>query len=406
VTSAARLGSMVVGATLALGLLFASEAAAYVYWAQGDGDGSGREIVRANLDGSAAGTSLVSNPSFIHGIDVDSAHVYWATGSVIGRADLDGSDEDPLFIADLADATVWVAVDADHIYWTDYVRSSAPVQEWGTIGRANLDGTGVDRSFITGLPPWGVNGIAVDAGHVYWGDWYQDRIGRANLDGSGVQTDFIQASNSGGVAVDGDHIYWANGTETNSIGRANLDGTGVEPSFIPLSTYPLSIAVDADHLYWTVNECVGVCHFLRGRIARADLDGTHVEDAFISTGSKTPFGLAVDTVGPPGSASAKRKQPQKGVRIRISVEVAAGKDLEYRATGRIRADRAYRLKPRVGTVDAGDSETLRLRPKKKAARRVAGALKRGERGRAKVSVRLTDADGNSETEKLRVRLKR
>ena len=143
------------------------------------------------------------------------------------------------------------------------------------------------------------------------GESVTDRIGRANLDGSDVQTDFIHASNSGGVAVDADHIYWANGTESNSIGRANLDGSAVDPTFIPLPTYPLSIAVDADHLYWTLDECVGNCEFFRGRIVRAKLDGTDVENRFISTGTKTPFGLAVDALGPPGRASAKRASDSK-----------------------------------------------------------------------------------------------
>ena len=280
------------------------------------------------------------------------------------------------------------------------------MEQWGTIGRANLDGSGADRSFISGLPPWAVNGIAVDDAHIYWGADFTDRIGRANLDGSDVQTDFIHASNSGGVAVDADHIYWANGTESNSIGRANLDGTAVEPTFIPLPTYPLSIAVDADHLYWTLDECVGNCEFFRGRIVRAKLDGTDVENRFISTGSKTPFGLAVDALGPPGTASAKQSQRQQGHRIRVTIEVAAGEDLDYRATGAIRANRTYRLKPRAGTVEGGESETLRLRPKRRAAKRVAGALERGRKAWAKVSVRLTDAAGNSETDKLRVKLKR
>ena len=405
-TSSGRLQSTLVAAILALALLPASQAAAYVYWAQPSSDGSAREIARANLDGSGAGPSLVAIPSLVHGIAVDSSHVYWASGSAIGRVDLDGLNDDPLFIADLSDAAVWVTVDADHVYWTDYVPSSAPVEEWGTIGRANLDGTGVDRTFITGLPPWAVNGIAVDAAHIYWGDWLNDRIGRANLDGTGVQTDFIHAGNSGGVAVDANHIYWANGTEGNSIGRANLDGTGVNPSFIPLPTYPLSIAVDEEHVYWTLYECVGTCEFFRGRIARASLDGTDIDNGFISTGTKTPFGLAVDALGPPGRATAKLSQPQQGRRIRITVKLAADTDLEYRATGAIRVKRTYRLNPRVGEIDAGDSETLRLRPRQMAAKRVAAALKLGKRVEAEVSVKLTDADGSSETEKLRVRLKR
>jgi hypothetical protein len=401
-----KLAMAVVAAILALALLLSSQASAYVYWAQASLDGSANEVARANLDGSEAGESLVSNPSVGRGIAVDSEHVYWAGGGAIGRVELDGSNGHPHFVTDLSEVTTWVAVDADHIYWNDRVPSSAPVEEWGTIGRANLDGSGVDRTFISGLSPYSVNGVAVDAGHIYWGEWLTGRIGRANLDGSGVQTDFIQASNQGGIAVDATHIYWGVGIESNSIGRANLDGSAVDGTFISLPTYPLSVGVDADHVYWTLSECVGSCTFFRGRVGRADLDGTDVDSRFISTGTKTPYGLAVDALGPPGSVSAERRQSQQGHGIRVAVEVTAGKDLDYRAAGAIRVNRAYRLKARVGTVDAGESKTLRLRPRRKAASRVTGALKRGKRTYASVSVKLTDAAGSSETEKLRVRLKR
>jgi hypothetical protein len=50
--------------------------------------------------------------------------------------------------------------------------------------------------------------------------------------------------------------------------------------------------------------------------------------------------------------------------------------------------------------------TRPLPPKKAQAKRIATALKRGEKAKAKVTVKLTDLAGNTETAKLRVRLKR
>ena len=91
-TSVGRLQLMLVAAILAVAVLPASQAAAYVYWAQPNSDGSAREIARANLDGSGAGQTLVAIPSLVHGIAVDSSHVYWASGSAIGRVDLDGTE--------------------------------------------------------------------------------------------------------------------------------------------------------------------------------------------------------------------------------------------------------------------------------------------------------------------------
>jgi hypothetical protein len=80
-----------------------------------------------------------------------------------------------------ASSTGGVAVDAGHVYWTNFGT--------GTIGRANLDGTGIDQNFITGVS--GATGLAVDAAHVYWADLTTRTIGRASLDGTNVHQSFI-----------------------------------------------------------------------------------------------------------------------------------------------------------------------------------------------------------------------
>jgi hypothetical protein len=128
-----------------------------------------------------------------------------------------------------------VAVDGGHVYWGETGN--------GTIGRANLDGTGVNQSFIGGAT--GPCGVAVDGGHIYWANQAGTTIGRANLDGSGVNQGFIAgATNPCGVAVDGGHIYWPNSIN-GTIGRANLDGTGVNQGFVGGASRPCGVAVDA-----------------------------------------------------------------------------------------------------------------------------------------------------------------
>jgi hypothetical protein len=64
----------------------------------------------------------------------------------------------------------------------------------------------------------------------------------------------------------------------------------------------------------------------------------------------------------------------------------------------------YKLKPKNVSLDAGETKPLKLTPKKAKAKKVAAALKRGEKAKARLSVKLTDLAGNRETEKLRVRL--
>jgi CSLREA domain-containing protein len=114
-----------------------------------------------------------------------------------------------------------------------------------------------------------------------------------------------------------------------------------------------------------------------------------------------------------GEASASKTQRLKGKwkrlkakRIRVAIKVQAAEELGVSATGNIKVNRTYKLKPKTIDVAANESRRLWLKPKRKAARRIVRALKSGKKVRARVMVALTDLAGNSKTEKLRVRLKR
>ncbi|MGA7436449.1 MAG: hypothetical protein WBW44_12650, partial [Solirubrobacterales bacterium] len=108
-----------------------------------------------------------------------------------------------------------------------------------------------------------------------------------------------------------------------------------------------------------------------------------------------------------GSATAKRTQRQKGRKIVIRVRVKARENLEAEISGRIKANRTYRLKTRTRNVIKGTRLTVRLKPgKKRQARRIAKALKNGTKARATLTVELTDETGNEKTEKLGVKLTR
>ena len=167
------------------------------------------------------------------------AFVYWTNENGIGRANLDGTGIADSFIDVGRDATS-VAVDDNYIYWRwespppfRGAVGRAPPRALGAIGRARLDGTDIDENFISGVD---VNPgrLAVDANHIYWIQYIgppglaRTSIARANLDGTDVQTEFI-SQGAYGVAVDDHYIYWTGG---DSIGRAKVDGTEVDPDFI------------------------------------------------------------------------------------------------------------------------------------------------------------------------------
>ena len=281
----------------------------HVYWATIDLNHLPGTIGRATLNGTMVNQSFIpgaTQPFGSNDVTVDATHIYWVDdrAGTIGRANRDGTGADPNFITGLLDRLTGqvpivtiaatpgsVAVDAAHIYWTDYAN--------GTIGRANLDGSRVNRKFITGADA--PVSVAVDTGHVYWTNTQPGTIGRANVDGGGVNQNFIAGVGSviptGGVAVDAAHLYWANGL---TIGRANLDGTTVDPSFITGAGTATDVAIDAGHVYWS-NE--GILLPGMGQVSgvgRADLDGSRVNPTFITLPSTSlAHGVAVDNTATP-----------------------------------------------------------------------------------------------------------
>src|SRR4029077_12456684 len=135
------------------------------------------------------------------------------------RADLDGDNADPAFIVPgtveceveeepgvfeaLASRPRYVAVDAEHVYWTNTGCSDkfGPLEETGTIGRADIEGTpeSVETSFIAGAS--NPQGIAVNATHVYWANAGREAgiraIARAAIGGGEVNQSFVKST--GGI---------------------------------------------------------------------------------------------------------------------------------------------------------------------------------------------------------------
>jgi Low-density lipoprotein receptor repeat class B len=103
-------------------------------------------------------------------------HIYWAAGSTIKQASLDGSS--PHAVVTGQNHPFGVAVDGSHIYWaTPEDRNGNP----GAIWEANLDGTS-PHAFIGGSD--NPVGVAVDGSRIYWTDSGNGTINEANLDGS------------------------------------------------------------------------------------------------------------------------------------------------------------------------------------------------------------------------------
>ena len=121
-----------------------------------------------------------------------------------------------------------------------------------------------------------------------------------------------------------------------------------------------------------------------------------------------PHGLAVDAptvTKAEGKASAAKTQKQTGKTILVKLRIEAKERLTAKARGQIRVNTTYKLKPQTVDLARGDTKKLRLKPKQAKSKRILDALKRGEKARAKLKVKLTDPAGNTKTQKLRVKLK-
>ncbi len=105
-----------------------------------------------------------------------------------------------------------VAVDSTHVYWTQGSGATS------SIGRANLDGSGANANFIPNSA--GLNfaaaspqaAIAVNTNGVYWANTGTTTIGRANIDGSAPNSTLINVPGSRicGIAASDSFVYWLN----------------------------------------------------------------------------------------------------------------------------------------------------------------------------------------------------
>jgi hypothetical protein len=283
---------MCAAAACALVAASASSAQAYVYWSSVTpvtAPGA-TPIGRADQNATGVNDAFVPGPTGGSGIAVDGSHIYWPddAANAIGRANLNGSDPDPTFIANATsglDAEPnFVTTDGTYIYWTDGQRY---------VGRAAIDGTGAQPHFLDVGSNSFPNGIAVSSGTVYVGGFseivsFQDSAGSPHSQIiTQVNTDFL------GLAIVGDTLYFSTvGVSGDGIWSATTSGANMTQ--LVSATFPDAIATDGTYLYWTANNE----YQNDGTIGRGLLTGsglTMPDPTFIS-GSGDPAGVAVDGV--------------------------------------------------------------------------------------------------------------
>ena len=118
------------------------------------------------------------------------------------------------------------------------------------IGRAKLDGTEVNNSFITGLTD--ASHLAVTDTYIFWNN--NDKLGRANLDGTAKNIAFDDPNAQVmGVAANETTVYyvWNNtGSGHTTIYKLNVDGTN-RTNIDPGANVFGDLTLDASHLYYS-----------------------------------------------------------------------------------------------------------------------------------------------------------
>lgn len=217
----------------------------HVYWAAGEA--APGQIGRSDPFGGAIDNAFITpTNSFNCGVAVNADSIFFNNHAIpsIGRANLDGGGVEQTFVLTGGNNTQHPAVNSTHLFWTN--------KNSNTVGRATLAGGNIESTLLSAKCE--LNGVAVNDQYVYWANDSCASIGRAKLTPGGVtdiEQDFIPLSvgkGPCGLAVDANHIYWGQWGDDagGTVGRANLDGTGVDEALVTTTGPTCSVAVGPD----------------------------------------------------------------------------------------------------------------------------------------------------------------
>jgi hypothetical protein len=332
VSSRRALRSLVACVAACAGLLVPAAAAqADVYFSLAS------TIGKTEIDGTGKNESFLNSGGGPRGIALYGDDLYWVTtAGNIGHATIDSAGDlvgppEPTFItgANVPDGLA-ISPDGTRLYWSNF--GSFGVGE--SVGSAQLDAEGglvagtVNHAFITGLD--GPRGVATDGQFVYVANSGTDSILRAPAAG-GAASPFITnaaIASPEGIAVNAGNIYWGNssGFDAQSVGRQQLDpvtrnlvpGT-FDNDFIADTLAAAGLALDNRYLYFTELDASVV-----GRAeldAEGDLVGDPEHDFIEPNGFPLMYAVAVNRSASTEVTCAP-EAPTPGVAVTCTAEVS------------------------------------------------------------------------------------
>jgi hypothetical protein len=209
-------------------------------------------------------------------IAADATTAYWSdsrtSGAILARLAEGGGA--PAELVSGQDFALFVAVDDQHVYWTN---------DGGLVLRADKNGQGVRMVAASQGGDGPAGGLALDDERVYFADTGGGHVYSIVKDGDGQLT--TVSANQGaplGVAVDETYAYWTN-SEADEVKRRTHAGGEVQ--LVASGQSGASFIVNGPrHVYWT--------NRLDGRVMSADKASLEVRQ--IASGQDGPFAIALD----------------------------------------------------------------------------------------------------------------
>jgi hypothetical protein len=200
---------------------------------------------------------------------------------------------------------IGIAIDADRVYWTDWLGGVSSVPKSGGANSMLVDGT------VFGSNDKG-GGIAVDADFVYWACPSGGFVARLPKSGGAAVTLASDQVEPESVVLDDAHVYWTDSGQIGTPGAVmTMPKAGGAPVMLASGSAPRGLALDATHVYW-----VDAGTFDPGGTSRHDGAVTRVPIAggvpeVLVAGLDAPFGIAVD------AASVYWTDPQAGTIMKV-----------------------------------------------------------------------------------------
>jgi len=223
---------------------------------------------------------------------VDFTSLYWTDGSTVSKVPIAGGPVTTLAFGQ--SRSYGIAIDANSVYWTNYVSPGGTVMKCPLAG-----GSPTTLAAAEGQPA----GITVDGARVYWADYGSGAIVSTPLGGGALTTIVLDPGGPDSIAVDGTSVYWDDTgdagmgvADNTALMKAPLSGGGTVTTLASVAGPATMggvdlLALDSTDVYWS-SRAFGGFGGVFGGVLRIPLSGGTTTTL---ASNAAPLGIAIDS---------------------------------------------------------------------------------------------------------------